>query len=33
MCEKDDFDEMYAISRARELSRRQFGARSRWAWG
>ncbi|HXP65450.1 MAG TPA: dienelactone hydrolase family protein [Steroidobacteraceae bacterium] len=26
MCEKDDFDEMYAISRARDLSRRQFGA-------
>jgi carboxymethylenebutenolidase len=26
MCEKDDFDAMYAISRARELSRRQFGA-------
>jgi carboxymethylenebutenolidase len=28
MCEKDDFDEMYAISRARDLSRRQFGALS-----
>ncbi|HEX3912777.1 MAG TPA: dienelactone hydrolase family protein [Steroidobacteraceae bacterium] len=26
MCEKDDLDEMYEISRARELSRRQFGA-------
>jgi len=26
MCEKDDFDEMYAISSARDLSRRQFGA-------
>ncbi len=26
MCEKDDFDEMYAISRTRDLSRRQFGA-------
>jgi carboxymethylenebutenolidase len=26
MCEKDDFDEMYAISRSRDLSRRQFGA-------
>jgi carboxymethylenebutenolidase len=26
MCEKDDFDEMYAISQARDLSRRQFGA-------
>jgi carboxymethylenebutenolidase len=26
MCEKDDFDEMYEISRSRELSRRQFGA-------
>jgi carboxymethylenebutenolidase len=26
MCEKDDFDEMYATSRARDLSRRQFGA-------
>jgi len=28
MCEKDDLDEMYEISRARELSRRQFGALS-----
>ena len=28
MCEKDDLDEMYEISRARELSRRQFGAMS-----
>src|ERR1700733_6665276 len=26
MCEKDDLDEMYEISRSRELSRRQFGA-------
>jgi carboxymethylenebutenolidase len=26
MCEKDDFDEMYEISRPRDLSRRQFGA-------
>ena len=26
MCEKDDLDEMYEISRARDLSRRQFGA-------
>src|ERR1700689_2183061 len=26
MCEKDDFDEMYEISRSRDLSRRQFGA-------
>ena len=26
MCEKDDFDEMYQISRSRDLSRRQFGA-------
>jgi carboxymethylenebutenolidase len=26
MCEKDDFDEMYAVSRAKDLSRRQFGA-------
>jgi carboxymethylenebutenolidase len=26
MCEKDDFDEMYKLARARELSRRQFGA-------
>jgi carboxymethylenebutenolidase len=28
MCEKDDLDEMYEISRSRELSRRQFGALS-----
>jgi carboxymethylenebutenolidase len=28
MCEKDDLDEMYEISRARDLSRRQFGALS-----
>jgi carboxymethylenebutenolidase len=28
MCEKDDLDDMYAISRSRELSRRQFGALS-----
>jgi carboxymethylenebutenolidase len=26
MCEKDDLDEMYEISRSRDLSRRQFGA-------
>ncbi|HEX3396346.1 MAG TPA: dienelactone hydrolase family protein [Steroidobacteraceae bacterium] len=26
MCEKDDLDQMYEIARARELSRRQFGA-------
>ncbi|HEX3603230.1 MAG TPA: dienelactone hydrolase family protein [Steroidobacteraceae bacterium] len=26
MCEKDDFAEMYTVSRARDLSRRQFGA-------
>jgi carboxymethylenebutenolidase len=26
MCEKDDFDEMYTVSRAKDLSRRQFGA-------
>ncbi len=26
MCEKDDLDEMYEISRVRDLSRRQFGA-------
>jgi carboxymethylenebutenolidase len=26
MCEKDDFDEMYELSRSRDLSRRQFGA-------
>ena len=26
MCEKDDLDEMYELSRTRELSRRQFGA-------
>jgi len=26
MCDKDDLDEMYEISRSRELSRRQFGA-------
>jgi carboxymethylenebutenolidase len=26
MCEKDDFNEMYELARARELSRRQFGA-------
>jgi carboxymethylenebutenolidase len=26
MCEKDDLDEMYQISRSRDLSRRQFGA-------
>ncbi len=26
MCEKDDLDEMYEISRTRDLSRRQFGA-------
>jgi carboxymethylenebutenolidase len=26
MCEHDDLDEMYKLSRARELSRRQFGA-------
>jgi carboxymethylenebutenolidase len=26
MCEKDDLDDMYEIARARELSRRQFGA-------
>jgi carboxymethylenebutenolidase len=26
MCEKDDFDEMYELSRFRDLSRRQFGA-------
>ena len=26
MCEKDDLDDMYEISRARDLSRRQFGA-------
>jgi len=28
MCEKDDLDEMYEISRTRDLSRRQFGALS-----
>jgi carboxymethylenebutenolidase len=28
MCEKDDLDEMYEISRSRDLSRRQFGALS-----
>jgi carboxymethylenebutenolidase len=28
MCEKDDFDEMYEISRSRDFSRRQFGALS-----
>jgi carboxymethylenebutenolidase len=28
MCEKDDLDDMYEISRARDLSRRQFGALS-----
>ena len=28
MCEKDDLDEMYTVSRARDLSRRQFGALS-----
>jgi carboxymethylenebutenolidase len=26
MCDKDDLDEMYEISRSRDLSRRQFGA-------
>jgi hypothetical protein len=26
MCEKDDFHEMYKAGRARDLSRRQFGA-------
>ena len=26
MCEKDDFDEMYTVSRSKDLSRRQFGA-------
>jgi carboxymethylenebutenolidase len=26
MCEKDDFEEMYTVSRTRDLSRRQFGA-------
>ena len=26
MCEKDDLDEMYELSRSRDLSRRQFGA-------
>jgi carboxymethylenebutenolidase len=26
MCERDDFNEMYELARARELSRRQFGA-------
>jgi carboxymethylenebutenolidase len=28
MCEKDDLDEMYELSRSRDLSRRQFGALS-----
>jgi carboxymethylenebutenolidase len=28
MCEKDDLDEMYEVSRSRDLSRRQFGALS-----
>src|ERR1700733_7607238 len=28
MCEKDDLDEMYEISRSRDLSRRQFGSLS-----
>jgi carboxymethylenebutenolidase len=28
MCEKDDLEEMYEISRSRDLSRRQFGALS-----